>query len=56
MDTAPHNVAVRIWSNPFSIDEVITQKGKQFHLINIPFYYIGMLEKILDSILSANSN
>ena len=47
MDAAPHNLAVRVWSNPFSIDEVNTPNGKTFKLINLPFYYIGVLEKIL---------
>jgi predicted AAA+ superfamily ATPase len=47
MDEAPHNVAVRIWSQPFSIDEVTTRQGKNFKLINLPFYYIGRLGDIL---------
>jgi predicted AAA+ superfamily ATPase len=49
MDEAPHNIAVRIWSQPFSIDEVTTQNGKTFKLINVPFYYVGGIEKILES-------
>ena len=47
MDEAPHDIAVRVWSQPFSIDEVVTQKGKKFKLINLPFYYVGVLEEIL---------
>jgi predicted AAA+ superfamily ATPase len=47
MDAAPHDIAIRIWSNPLSVDEVVTQKGKRFRLINLPFYYIGLLDKIL---------
>jgi len=48
MDEAPHDKAVRVWSQPLSIDEVTTQKGKKFKLINLPFYYVGVLEKILE--------
>ena len=48
MEEAPHDIAVRIWSQPFSVDEVSTQKGKRFKLINLPFYYIGVLEDILN--------
>ena len=48
MDMAPHNIAVRVWSKPYSVDEVKTQNGKLFKLINIPFYYVGQIEKILD--------
>jgi len=48
MDEAPHDIAVRVWSQPFSIDTVTTQKGKNFKLINLPFYYVCILEKILN--------
>jgi predicted AAA+ superfamily ATPase len=47
MDEAPHNIAVRVWSQPFSVDEVTTPKGKKFKLLNVPFYYVGVLEKLL---------
>jgi predicted AAA+ superfamily ATPase len=47
MDECPHNIAVRVWSQPFSIDEVTTQKGKKFKLLNLPFYYVGVLEEVL---------
>jgi hypothetical protein len=47
MDEAPHSIAVRVWSQPFSIDEVTTQKGKKFKLLNLPFYYVGILEDVL---------
>lgn len=47
MDEAPHATAVRVWSQHFSVDEVKTQKGKKFKLINIPFYYVNVLDKIL---------
>lgn len=47
MDSAPHDIAVRVWSQPFSVDEVKTNNGKVFRLINLPFYYVGQLEKVL---------
>jgi predicted AAA+ superfamily ATPase len=47
MDEAPHNIAVRVWSQSFSVDEVTTQKGKKFNLLNVPFYYVGVLEEVL---------
>jgi predicted AAA+ superfamily ATPase len=49
MEEAPHNTAVRVWSQPFSIDEVTTQSGKTFKLINVPFYYVNKIEEILKS-------
>jgi predicted AAA+ superfamily ATPase len=47
MDEAPHNIAVRVWSKAFSVDNVTTPRGKDFKLINVPFYYLSVLEKIL---------
>lgn len=51
MNIAPHNIAVRVWSNPYSVDLVKTNAGKEFKLINLPFYYIGVLDKILESVI-----
>jgi predicted AAA+ superfamily ATPase len=51
MDECPHNYAVRVWSQPFSVDKVTTQNGKEFLLINLPFYYVGILNKVLDKII-----
>lgn len=48
MDQTPHNVAVRIWSQPLSVDIVKTPNGKEFRLINVPFYYVGVLEAVLE--------
>lgn len=40
-------LAVRVWSQPYSIDRVKTRNGKEFDLINLPFYLAGFLPKIL---------
>ncbi len=48
MEEAPHDIAVRVWSNPFSVDVVTTPNGKKYRLFNIPFYYVGVLEKVLE--------
>ena len=50
MDETQHNIAVRVWSQPFSIDEIRTKNGKNFKLINLPFYYVGQLEEILKEV------
>jgi len=49
MDEAPHDIAVRVCSQPFSVDKVTTKNNKKFKLINLPFYYIGVLKKILQT-------
>ena len=40
-------LAVRIWSEPLSVNDVKTVNGKTFKLINLPFYLIGFLPEIL---------
>jgi len=49
IEAAPIKTGVRVWSGPFSVDDVQTVlKKKPFRLINLPFYLVGNLEKILD--------
>ena len=48
MDKVEHQTAIRIWSGNFSIDKIKTPKGKLFNLYNVPFYYAGMLNNLLD--------
>jgi len=45
-------LAVRVWSEPYSVDMIKTINGKEFKLLNIPFYLCGFLPKILESFLS----
>jgi uncharacterized protein len=52
MDEAPHDVAVRVWSNPLQVDTVTTTRGKTFRLINVPFYYVCVLEKVLEKFMN----
>lgn len=40
-------LAIRIWSEPYSVDKVSTPSGREFTLLNIPFYLIGFLPNIL---------
>lgn len=48
MDNSDANIAIRIWSKSYSVDKVKTVKGKEYSLINLPFYMIGNLYKILE--------
>lgn len=50
MDKTPHDIAIRVWTERFSIDNVKTQNGKSFRLVNIPFYYVGQIDKIIKSL------
>lgn len=50
MDSSEADVAIRIWSKPYSVDRVKTSKGKEYTLVNLPFYLIGNLHRILDEL------
>lgn len=47
IDEAPHAWAVRIYSGKYKIEDTKTIRGKKFKLINLPFYLIGQINKIL---------
>ena len=51
MDSSGVNIAIRIWSKPYSVDKVKTIHGKEFTLINLPFYLIGNLRNVLDAVV-----
>lgn len=47
MDRSSQTVAFRVWSQPYSVNEIKTVQGKQFRLINLPFYLVGELSHII---------
>lgn len=51
MDSSGVNIAIRIWSKPYSVNKVKTIHGKEFTLINLPFYLIGNLRSVLDAVV-----
>jgi predicted AAA+ superfamily ATPase len=48
MDMVPHQIAVRVWQGKFSIEKAKTIAGKEFILINLPFYMVHRIEKEID--------
>lgn len=44
-----HVLAIRIWSGAFSVQDITTPApaNKSFRLINLPFYYVGQIDKIV---------
>lgn len=51
MDLSPVDIGIRVWSGPYSVDDVETTTGrKKFRLVNLPFYMVGNIEKIIDSL------
>lgn len=51
MDEASHTWAVRIYSGKLNVKTVNTLAGKEYTLINLPFYLTGRLEKVLMEII-----
>ena len=51
IDRAPHDIAVRVWTGRYSVDNVKTLAGKPFRLVNLPFYYVGQLDRVLSRIM-----
>jgi len=46
MENSLAEIAVRIWSQPFSIDDITLPNGKKYRLYNVPFYYAGRLPSL----------
>jgi Predicted ATPase (AAA+ superfamily) len=47
MEEAPHQIAIRFWNNAPTKDVVVLPSGKQYALYNLPYYYAGNLERVL---------
>jgi len=52
MDQVPHSIAVRVWQGAFSIEKARTTNGKEFTLLNLPFYLVYRLENELNKLTS----
>jgi len=50
MDQAPHSFAVRVWQGTYLVEKTKTVKGKEFTLINLPFYLVHRIENELNKI------
>ncbi len=48
MDESPHDIAVRVYSGPFSVEDHRTISGRAYRLINLPFYLINQLDRVLE--------
>jgi uncharacterized protein len=47
MEMAPHNMAVRLYAGALSTHSNTTPSGKQFHLLNLPYYLTSQLDNYL---------
>lgn len=48
MDESPNKIAVRFYAGELCVNEVITQKGKTYHLLNLPYYLVSQLPNYIN--------
>jgi len=51
MDRAPHNIAIRVYQGEYMVQKTKTNKGKEFTLLNLPFYLVHRIEKELGKLV-----
>ena len=51
MDEAPHSIAVRVYQGEYLVQQAKTIAGKEFTLLNLPFYMIHRIEQELDKLM-----
>jgi len=47
MDLAPHDIAIRFYAGALKITNAITQKGKHYQILNLPYYLGSQIEKYI---------
>jgi uncharacterized protein len=51
INRTPHHLAVRVWQGEYSVEKAKTIAGKEFTLLNLPFYLVHRIERELDKIM-----
>ena len=47
MEEVSHSMAVRFYAGELSITKAITQEGKEYQLLNLPYYLGAQVERYL---------
>lgn len=50
IDHSPHNIAVRVYQGEYLVQKAKTIAGKEFTLLNLPFYLVHRIEQELDKL------
>ena len=51
MDEAPHSIAVRVYQGEYLVQQARTLAGKEFILLNLPFYMVHRIERELGKLM-----
>lgn len=49
MNVYPGELAVRLYAGQYSVDTLTTPEGKEYRLLNIPYYLAGMLKPYIEA-------
>src|SRR5690606_30934244 len=47
MQEAPHQLAIRVYAGPLSIQTIALENGKSCYLLNMPYYLTSMIDDYL---------
>jgi predicted AAA+ superfamily ATPase len=53
VDVSPHSFAIRVYSGELSLDKIKTIKGKEFQLLNLPFYLVCRINEYIKWMINA---
>jgi predicted AAA+ superfamily ATPase len=51
MDLAPHNIALRFYTNPIALTQVATVTGKNYTLLHLPYYLASQVKEYIEWLL-----
>lgn len=54
IDEAPHNIAVRVYQGEYLVQKAKTIAGKEFTLLNLPFYLIHRIDRELSKLTTSH--
>ena len=55
MNAAPHHYAIRMYAGNFSIEKQVTNEGKEFYLMNLPYYLGTKLHEYIEYFVNAKA-
>ncbi|MGR3811332.1 ATP-binding protein [Jiulongibacter sp. NS-SX5] len=56
MDRCPHSFAVRIYAGKIGVDSLKTRKGKEYKLLNLPYFLVSKIEEYLEWFIESNND
>ena len=48
MDESPGKIAIRLYAGELLVTKAVTPNGKNYHLLNLPYYLVSQLPKYIE--------